>query len=246
MVYQFSLGRVINLYIQMDEREIIVRLNQLGMEYHEKKDVRTATFYYNGALNVLSNIQYEPKESELLEEYSLDNLPTCLNSTIALTERPLTTNWIVIDAMIIMLNVALLQFENGNIKKADLLLHEALKLVNDCHDMRDVIFKSPISTVVVMALYNILGRIFSQDEENGLPKAVACFTKALHIGKEILGRQHPLIAVVYVTMGEILVREEYFAEAMGFFNQASRIYNRAHGFMAEDFISPFDYCAPAA
>ena len=218
-------------------RSEAAKLNKMGMELFFLHKYQAAIFHYHEALNVLMKIS-EESQSYKRRMFSLHSRPfvnakaihrICgsLSQPIPIDPRLAVTDpdWERIYAITIMHNAALVHFKISSFSNAEKLLRLAITLVegNESEDYSSL-NKDPRTCVVVMSICHTLGCVLSCLDGRLLHEAMEFFKAAADVGKTQLGH-HILVACVFATMGQILIREGYIQEAMGAFGRASKIYD---------------------
>jgi hypothetical protein len=159
--------------------------------------------------------------------------------------------WILIASMTLMINGAFGHFARDKADNAEQLLLMAVALSEDDeeHDSEEFecLRRQYHVKMVLMSVYFVLGQVQSKahkvstNDENDktessgssentltdgqIRECMESFTECLTIADDLLGSNHLTVASVYVTIGQVLLREGYMQGASVSFRHAEQIYN---------------------
>jgi hypothetical protein len=155
--------------------------------------------------------------------------------------------WVLLASMILMVNGALGHLQRGKFENAKQLLRMAIALSDDEEDRDcaddanseserfDLLRRQYHVKMVLMSVYFILGQVQSKPTEEDIDgklsearmrECMVSFTESLSLAGDLLGKNHFTLALIYVTIGQVLLREGYMRGASVSFRHAEEIYNR--------------------
>jgi tetratricopeptide (TPR) repeat protein len=148
--------------------------------------------------------------------------------------------WILIASMTLMINGSLGHLAMKKLDNAEQLLLMAIALSDEDNedDVEDedendfeALRRKYHVKMVSMTVYFALGHVQSKAEANSklteerLRECLDAFTQSLATAEDILGTTHLATAGIYVSIGQVLLREGFIRGASLSFQSADRIYN---------------------
>jgi len=157
--------------------------------------------------------------------------------------------WVLLASMVLMINGSLGHMQRGKLENAEQLLRMAIALSDDEEDREnpddvrteeerfELLRRQYHVKMTLMSVYYALGIVQSKpridqgegtEEKLSEPRMRECmvsFTESLSLAGDLLGKHHFTLALIYVTIGQVLLREGYMRGASVSFRHAEDIYN---------------------